>query len=266
MPKYGPNKKTTPDHVYELLESGRPVWTSSSLADELNVSRPTIDKLLEEIEDDERLESMQVGNTEAYYLEEGAPKSLEEEHIESIIEKYSDRFVGLETAPWTAVHPNDGPAEAGDKIQLQVRGEPGSWSMFRQRHWDDRREQLEPGEIHPAETHALVSGTLYSKPTTPIEHIEYPDDYELERNIGLKMKDTEKGQVLIAGGVKNYLIRPCDDAVFLTDVSVDWISVKDPDEELETYGFVEVEEGEEIEEWMGGNYPDSWDEEGESDE
>jgi hypothetical protein len=44
--------------------------------------------------------------------------------------------------------------------------------------------------------------------------------------------------VLVATGFKNYLLKPCNDAVFLKNVRVDWISPKgepaDLEEELST--------------------------------
>jgi len=66
MPDRGPEKAATPNEILGHMESyDRPVWTASSLADELGVSRPTIQDRLEEVEEDPRVRTMQVGNTKA---------------------------------------------------------------------------------------------------------------------------------------------------------------------------------------------------------
>jgi hypothetical protein len=222
----------------------RPVWTASSIADELNVSRPPVQDRLKNVEQDPRVKTIQVGNTKAYYLSDEDPRPIEEQHRDSIIEEFTDKFVGLPTAPWTAVHPNDGPAEAGDKVQIRVEGVPGRWRQQMTHTWDSRREELIYEETSDDETQALISGKMYARPT-PIEHTDYPDDYDLELNIGAEIVENDGSSALIAAGVKNYLIRPCNDAVFLKDVSVDWMSPKGHGQELETYsllpdrGFVE---------------------------
>jgi len=246
MSNRGPDKKATVQQILQLMESyDRPVWTASSIADELNVSRPPVQDRLKDVEGDPRVKTMQVGNTKAYYLSEEDPRPIEEQHKDSIIEELTNKFVGLPTAPWTAVHPNDGPAEAGDKVQIRVEGVPGRWRQQMTHTWDSRREELIYEETSDDETQALISGVLYARPTTPIEHTDYPDDYDLELNIGAEIVENDGRSALIAAGVKNYLIRPCNEAVFLKDVSVDWMSPKGHGQELETYslspdrGFVE---------------------------
>jgi len=220
-----------------MEEHDRPVWTAASISDEFESSRPTVHNRLKELESDPRVRTMQVGNTKAYYLIDEDPRPIEEQHKDSIIDAFTDKFVGLLTAPWTAVHPNDGPAEAGDKIQIRVDGEPGRWGSLLTHAWENRREELVGEETAADSTQALISGELYAKPTVPIEHENYPDDYDLELNIGGRYKEVEgrSRPILIAAGVKNYLIKPCDDAVFLKDVSVDWISPKGEGQEMETY-------------------------------
>jgi hypothetical protein len=101
--------------------------------------------------------------------------------------------------------------------------------------WDRHREELIYEETSNDETQALISGELYARPTTPIEHTNYPDDYDLELNIGAEFKGEPPKQALIATGVKNYLIRPCNDAVFLKNISVDWISPEGHGQELQTF-------------------------------
>lgn len=240
----GPDQAATAEEVLQIIEgTERPVWSASTLAEYIDVSRPTATSRLKELkEEHEAVQTVKVGNTTVYFTSDSDNLTIAEEHERSLLKWLEDRFVGLETAPWTAINPADGPAEAGDKIQLQVHGSPGNWGVFWKRHWENKREQLDHEETSDDETQALVSGELYAKPTTPIEHIEYPADYDLELNIGARTKETENGTITIATGVKNHLIRPCNDAVFLTDVSVDWLSPKGEGQELEVYGFDTVEE------------------------
>jgi len=259
MTSPGRDKSVTADRVFrQIHESQRPVSTAPQLAEDLDVARPTIKKRLEEI-DDPRLETIDIGGAEAYYVTDLQNLPVEEHHKRSIVEKFTDKFVGLPTAPWTAVHPNDGPAEAGDKIQIRVGGIPGRWREMGTHSWERRREKLIYEETTLNETQALISGELYAKPTVPIEHVHYLDDYDLELNIGARYEEVEsdgrKRQILIATGVKNYLIYPCDDAVFLQNVSVDWMSPKGHGQELETHTFstAEMEEllDEDEDDWDG---------------
>lgn len=229
MADRGPPRATTPGEILGHIEaSDRPVHTISSLSEDLDVSRPTIEDRFEEVKGDSRIRCLKVGNTEAYYLSKEDPRPVEERHAESIVHEFTDKFVGLPTAPWTAVHPNDGPVEAGGRVQIRVEGVPGRWRQSTTHTWENRREELIYEETSDDETQALISGELYAKPTVPIEHVDYPDDYELELNIGAEFEEIEgrTRQILLATGVKNYLIHPCNNAVFLSDVSVDWISPK----------------------------------------
>lgn len=238
MPDRGPEREATPEMIIDHMDAyDRPVWTASALAEELGVSRPTVQDRLYEAEEDPRVRTMQVGNTKAYYLSDEDSRPIKEQHKDSIIEEFSDKFVGLPTAPWTAVHPNDGPAEAGDKVQIRVEGVPGRWGQLMTHAWENRRRDLIYEETSADQTQALISGKLYAKPTVPIEHTDYPDDYDLELNIGGKYQEVEgrSRPILLVSGVKNYLVKPCNDAVFLKDVSVDWMSPKGHGQELETF-------------------------------
>lgn len=252
----GPNQKITDEQFVAVLKSGtRPVWTASNLADHFDITRQTAYERLEELEESIKdIVSIKVGNSTAYYIpgvSSGRPvpvDDLAEQHKQSLIQEFTDKFVGLPTAPWTAVHPNDGPAEAGDKVQLRVEGVPGRWGHSMTHTWENRREELIYEETAEDETQALVSGELYAKPTVPIEHENYPDDYDLELNIGAEYKEVDDRQILIAAGVKNYLIKPCDDAVFLKNVSVDWMSPKGHGQEIETVEIT-TEMLEDVEAW-----------------
>jgi hypothetical protein len=250
----GRKKKITDEQILQLLRSGDvPAWSARKLAENTEVTRQTAHNRLDQLaEKHEAVETMKIGNATVYYYDgalsdPSAP--IEERHKESLISEFTDKFVGLPTAPWTAVHPNDGPAEAGDKVQIRVEGVPGRWGSLMTHTWDSRREELIYEETSADESQALISGELYAKPTVPIEHENYPGDYDLELNIGGEYQDVEGRErpILIAAGVKNYLIKPCNDAVFLENVSVDWMSPKGHGQELET---VEITPGmiEEVEE------------------
>jgi DNA-binding transcriptional ArsR family regulator len=246
----GRDKAATAEHVYQLMEdSDRPVWSASSLAESLDISRPTATDRLKELYQKEWVETLDVGNTTAYYTTELNPV---EKDKQSLTREFEDKFVGLPTKPWTAVHPNDGPAEAGDKVQIRVEGTPGHWSQVMTHAWPNRREELIYEETSNNETQALISGELYAKPTVPIEHENYPADYDLELNIGAEYKEVDDRQILIAAGVENYLIKPCNDAVFLKNVSVDWMSPRGHGQELDTVEITE-EMLEDVEEWKQEN-------------
>lgn len=251
----------TGEEIEKHLETAsKPLWTAQGLADEFDVAVATIRRRIEDLLDRGRIEEFEFPSLNAYYVpgrELGKDLDTETAHRRDLVDHFTDKWVGLRSAPWTAIHPRDGPAEAGDKIQISVVGEPGQWSEFTRRHWSERFESLEEEEKAAFETQALVSGTLYAKPTTPIEHIDYPDDYELEDKIGARWVDREgdKPQLLVAGGPKDYLIDPCDDAVFLEDVSVDEISPVGEGYEQEVVNEdVDLEEQlEQVEEWREEN-------------
>jgi hypothetical protein len=225
-----PREKVGDDEIIRLLKTGeRPVWAATDIAEEFDITRQTAHNRLKRIEQEsDEVESVKVGRVTGYYVPDTNPlppaETLEGRHSESIVKWATDRFMGLESAPWTAVHPNDGPAEGGDKIQIWVEGQPGRWAKMFTFSEENRREKLYDDEIRADVTQALVTGTLYERPTVPIEHIGYPDDYNLEEKIGVRDVKTDKGTAFIAAGPKKHLIRPCNDAVFLTDVSVEWIS------------------------------------------
>lgn len=231
----GAHPAVTDDELLEYLKSGvRPVYTAPNVADRFDITRQTAHRRLKELaEESPHIAVTNIGQADAYYVpgvEVSPPGDTKEErHRHSIEQWATDRFVGLHTEPWTAVHPNDGPATAGDKIQLHVQGHPGEWSIFYTRSWETRREQLEPNETMDRQTEALVSGELYTKPTVPVRHLNWPDDYDLELNLGTHFEtvtndDGHERAILIASGVKNYELQACDDAVFFTNASVDWIS------------------------------------------
>lgn len=247
----GRSKSVTAEQVLDVFETRpRPVWSASDVADATGVSRPTATDRLKELAEQNLVKTIEIGNTTAYYVPDGDDLDLAEFHAQRLAQEFENRFVGLSSAPWTAIHPNDGPAEAGDKVQIRVEGLPGDWRQGEVYHWDERIDEWHVDETSSDESQALISGELYARPTVPIEHVPYPDDYDLEANIGAKIQDAGGRSVLIASGVKNYLIRPCNDAVFIKNVSVDWLSPQGEGPELETYGFDTLEEA------PGGEEPD----------
>jgi hypothetical protein len=250
-------RSVTDEEIENLLKTGlRPVWTSSSVAENLDITRQTAHARLKQLESESpEIVSIDVGQATAYYVpgvDTLSGDTTEENHQHSIRQEYTDKFVGLHSEPWTAIHPNDGPAEGGDKIQLWIEGVPGNWRIFRRFKWDNRREKIYEEELDNMETQALITGKLYEKPTVPIKHIDWPDDYELELNLGTKWHTIESDEggrrVLLAHGMKNYLLQACDNAVFLQDVSVDWISPKGDGQEVPTTEITR-EMLEDVEEW-----------------
>lgn len=213
----GRNVELTGDRVLEIMRNAdRPVWTASKLAERAGVARSTATKRLKNLAEAEEVETIQVGNATAYYIVgiKTQPVGAGEEPIKRDIRRsFEDEFVGDFSSP-SQVSTFDGVATAGDKIQILVEGSPGEW---------ERRKELSNNRTDQEEVQALISGELYEKATVPIEHADYPPDWDLELNIGPHIEETKKGSALIATGVKNHLIRPCDNALFLENVEVDWI-------------------------------------------
>jgi DNA-binding transcriptional regulator YhcF (GntR family) len=197
------------------------VWTPKDVAALVDVSTTTARKRLDELLERGAVEKKDVSGSAVYYP---IDDNIEDQHRASLVDEFEGEFVGDVTAP-TVVSTLEESLEPGDKIQFEVSGHPGNWSRTITRAWSNRRDSLDEAETDKKRTQALVSGTLYTEPTVPIEHTDYPDDYDLELNIGGQYKEVEgrSGPLFVAAGVKNYLINPCNDALFVRDVSVDWI-------------------------------------------
>jgi len=227
--------------VVEIMKSNnRPVWTARDLADHSSVSRPTASKRLKQMADDGELESIKVGNATAYYMAgiETKPVNPDADPIKQDLRRwYQDRFIGLVTRPWQTG--TEKPVEPGDRVQIQVDGEPGRWTTVVTRHEANRRQELHYRETSNDDTQALISGEVYEKPTTPIEHTDYPDDYDLEEKIGGDIVGDPPHQGILAMGFKNYLVRPANDAKFIRDIQIEWISPGDADAEREPVPLVE---------------------------
>ena len=213
-----------------VVDAATPGIGAPEAAEEVGVSEPTARNHLKKLCEGGHVQKANFGGADVYYTDEPAlemPDDVDEElgltpdprryesdspvgsQLRDVVDAYTDRFVGLDSEPWTAIHPNDGPAEEGDRIQLLVNGIPGYWRNHLHRvHAENSREHLSKQEVVPGEANVLLSGSLYTKPTTPIEHRGIPDDYDLEQRAQLSP----------------WLFQPCNEAVFLTDVEVDWIS------------------------------------------
>lgn len=265
MGKGRPPAVTGEEIAKHLETASKPLWAAQGLADEFDVAVQTIRRRLDELLERGRIEEFEFPSLKAYYVpgrELGKELDTETSHRKDLVDHFSEKFAGIETAPWTALHPNDGMAVAGDKLQLEVVGKPGDWSVLKRREWEDRREALEEGDKADFETQALVSAELYASPTTPIEHVSYSPDIELEEKIGARWIKNEDGTpgTLVASGPRNYLIDPCDDAVFFGEVSVDDISPKGEGYDADVReGDEEVDLGETIEkvqQWREENIDD----------
>lgn len=236
----GRNPGIRESEIYEIMKNqNRPVWTAKDIGDAGGVSRVTASKRLKEMADDGNLETIEIGNATVYYLAglEMKPTGDNDLIKQSLRQEFEDKFIGLVTEPWETAA--DKPVEPGDRVQIQVDGEPGRWSTVFTRHYDNRRKELHYDETIESGTQALISGEVYEKPTTPIENTDYPDDYDLEGKIGAEIVGDPPHQGILATGFKNYLIRPANDAKFIRDIEIEWVSPGDDDAEREPVTLVE---------------------------
>lgn len=85
----GPGRKLTGKDIINYIESaGYPAVSASMIADAFDVTHPTVNKRLDDLIENNRLQSYQLGPTEAYHL----PPDVETETIES----YTDIFERIE--------------------------------------------------------------------------------------------------------------------------------------------------------------------------
>lgn len=236
----GRNPGIRESDIYEIMKTrNRPVWTAKDIGDVGGVSRVTASKRLKEMADDGNLETIEIGNATVYYLAgiEMKPTGDNDLIKQSLRQEFENKFIGLVSEPWETGA--DKPVEPGDRVQIQVDGEPGRWSTLFTRHYDNRRKELHYEETIESDTQALISGEVYEKPTTPIEHTDYPDDYDLEQKIGAEIVGDPPHQGILATGFKNYLIRPANAAKFIRDIEIEWVSPGDDDAEREPVALVE---------------------------
>lgn len=216
----GPDPKLTVEQVVMIMQNAtRPFWSARQFAERSDVSRPTAEKALEKAERQNKIVETSLANGSAYYLpgKEMQRIGKNTDPIKADLQGYwNDRFVGSLHRPSIirTIHNTD--LTVGDEGKFLVMGRPGNWGQYEVAASDESVGWIEPtgGEWYTA----IITGNLYDKPTVPIEHIDYPDDYDLELNIGAEHR--ENGN-LVAAGVKNYLIKPCNNALFLQDITVE---------------------------------------------
>jgi hypothetical protein len=221
----------TPEAVCQMMqESSRPAWSAKHIADYYDSTPPTARKRLDELHARGWVATFTIGKTTAYYPVSPADLGTVDGILQSLVKTFTDKFVGRLKNPWTAVHPDEGPATEGDRIQLVVTGTPDHWNRVETNPWSRRREH-DTVETDADATQAVLSGDLYTDSTVPIEHVDYSDWDCLEAALGVKSlsivdPETDSGQtdVLCVTGKKKHLLNACDIAVFLENISVDWVS------------------------------------------
>jgi len=243
--KRGRNVKITDEELLSYLQSDeKPVYTSKAVAETFDVTKPTALSRLRDLEKEKKeVQSMKIGRTTASFVNddfsESESYSRAEEHRNAILQEWEDRFVGLPSRPWTAIHPNDGEATAGDKVRVAFSGKPGNWYGITVNHDDDSKIEY-PGEIINDETQAVITGELYGKPAVPAGELSLSDDYDLVENTGAEIKQAgdSHSEFLLATGPKSHLLMPHNDAVFLKDVSIVWFSPLGEGEESVSGGML----------------------------
>lgn len=184
----GREKSPTPGEVLEFMEErDRRVWATSTIADRMGFTTTPIRDRLKTLVRREDVEKVVEAGTTLYYPRESAESTASdtrtEEESESLTGElsntYTHRFLGTEaTWEWETASHDD--VLAAETIQLVV--EPGfsGWTESKVVAGDDRREKLYATEKLGWGVQALITVGVVRKPTTPIEHISYPWDTDLE--------------------------------------------------------------------------------------
>lgn len=267
------NRKLTKDDALDILSSGkRPVWTVIQFAEEADVSRTTAKRRLRELEETEHVDSIKVSNATAYYavgVETQPNLNLSErEEVEREVRAYWEgRYVGEMTEPSVIETSKGEELSAGDKVQFVVSGSDSRMSN-RQAvlSYDDRLENLPSDradldeKTNTDEEHdlmefmemvseeydshyALLTGELKGKFTVPITEggiasvsTRFPS---LQK--GTKWEFEEKDGVphLAVAGTGAYLLRPCENAVFLSNVKVDDLKLVNEEESPQDEGLLD---------------------------
>jgi DNA-binding Lrp family transcriptional regulator len=285
------NRKLTKDGALDILSSGkRPVWTVIQFAEEADVSRTTAKRRLRELEDTEHVDTIKVSNATAYYavgVETQPNLDLsEKEEVRRAVQSYwNDRYVGEMTEPSVIETSKGEKLTAGDKAQFVVSGsDPRMSNRQAVLSYDDRIEEL-PSDRSELEKktntdeehdlmefmdivseeyddhYALLTGELEGKFTVPITEggiasvdtrfpsLQKGTRWEFERRDGVPH--------LAVAGTGAYLLRPCENAVFLHNVEVDDLNLAgeketdDDDEDL--LGEVDIDT-EDLDEDVAGSY------------
>lgn len=215
-----------------MQHADRPVWSARQLADRADVSRKTAEKRLQEAIGRGDLATLQIGNGTGYYLPGKEMQRFDEGGnpvAEAVRAYWTDRFVGTagglhDPSIVSTFHRNT--LTADDRGRFVVQGRPANWELL---HASKESESLPSYDPPAPEGYvAVITGELYAKSAVPIEHIDYDDDYDLELNIPMQATKIDGDPVLIAAGQKRHWVRPCNDAVFLQDVTVEQLDGPGP--------------------------------------
>jgi len=255
------NRKLTKDDALDILTSGkRPVWTVIQFAEEADVSRTTAKRRLRELEETEYVDSIKVSNATAYYAigVETQPKldvSGKKEVERAVRSYWEDRYVGNLEDPSVLKSSKGENLTAGDKLQLVVSGaDPRMSKRLGVLSHQDSLEEL-PSDRAELEKHlnteeeyehmedmdsvsedydtcqALLSGELEGMFTIPITeggissvNTRFPA-FQKDTKWEFQMKDDIPH--LAVAGTGAYLLRPCEDAVYLSNVKVDDLKLLD---------------------------------------
>lgn len=223
MPPGPPQKLTVDESVSIIRDAERPVWTVQQFADRADVSHPTARERLSEAVDRGDITTMDVAGCTVYYLPGKEMERFDDgEHsVAGGLRTYWEgRFVGDRREPSILPTMHGAELSAGDRGKFQAIGWPGDWEIIEAVAYDESLgSKIAPPA--PEGYTGIITGELEARPTVPIEHTAYPDDYDLELNIGARDSEIEGHPAVIATGVKSHLIRPCNDALFLRNVVVE---------------------------------------------
>lgn len=223
MTERGRDKAVTGGEILQLMrKSPQPVWSISNLADELGVSRPTVKNRIDELQEGIDIQSMDVGNTTAYYLSTdnrnlALQKGAEDEEVlkDNLRLSLMGRFIGTEKV-WPEREHGYEKFLNSEKAQLVVEGGVSDWNSIGLIHEDDFREELDEAFTSPDKAQGLVTGRLVTRPATPICHFDPPKGADLEKKA---QEDPEMWE-------------PSNNALFLVDITVDDISPKEEQDDM----------------------------------
>ncbi|WP_420841101.1 DUF7342 family protein [Halorutilus salinus] len=261
MPR-GRDRELTKEDVLDILRSGtRPVYTAAQVAERTDVSKTTAKNRLQELAETDMVDSIKVSNATAYYVVgiKTVPNvESKEEHVRNSVKNYWEgRFVGgVKDMSVVPTH-DDEDVSAGDTVQLVVTGGGPSMKtvvgLSSGDEYDEipsagtfSREQREEneygGEVATVEfdtesfdsTTALLSAELGERFAVPIVEKELgnfdtPAPGLEDSNTEWKFEVVDDVPRLHVAGVGAYLLRPCENAVYIKNVDV--VDIEHPPEE-----------------------------------
>lgn len=184
----GRNKNPTPNDVLKFMEKrDRRVWAISTLAEKMGFTPSPVRDRLKTLVRRGQVEKIVVGGTTAYYpreeLEDAEPDVKPEKGPQSITdhlsETYAHRFLGTEKT-WKWETPVYETVHSAETVQLLVEGGESGWDEISVFVDEEHRDELYSTEKFANSVQALITVGVVRKPTTPIEHIYYPSDMDLE--------------------------------------------------------------------------------------